>query len=263
MRASIDFLQNEISRISAQHGRLRTNCFQPLPCDVDFNVAVGESALAFSFDDSGVERVYYFAHDEEGLSLVLSDFESGSLVEVVSRDREEGKAALVKAGYRHYATFVRIACPDLKEHLYESIPQSLLALTEEGVGRTAKVEDASRVLDVLHATFDENTSHIPSKVDMVAQIEQGSVRLCEDDKGISSLLMFRIEGKKFYINQIFNRESKEIIHSILLTCLQNAMQIGINYAYAWVDEANTRSLAFHARYGIKPDGLYSISYMRE
>ena len=69
--------------------------------------------------------------------------------------------------------------------------------------------------------------------------------------------------KKFYINQIVNKGKREIIHAILLNRLEEYIKAGGKYLYAWVEERNIASVKFHEKYGMKHDGMWSMSYSIE
>lgn len=262
MDATLAQVQSQIALVRSSKGIITTNCFTPLREDVHYEMFSCGKAVAFAYDDQGVRRVFFVSGNDSDLVAALERFTPDSLIEIVSRDQHEAFALLASAGYEHHATFVRVSCPDLDRSLTNHIPPDLLESTDETIGHMATIGDAARVLGLLRRLFDARTSHIPPLAELEAMIDDGNVWLVEQNGEIVALLIFKIEGKKFYINHIYNKAGRNVIHSLLLTRIKNAMRQGVNYGYAWIDEKNARSLAFHARYSMKPDGLYSVSYVK-
>jgi len=239
------------------------NYYSPIPDqNAELEVIKSKEAVVFSFVDQGVKRVFYCASNSGALKGLLGQVSPGSVIEVVSRDRLECADMLEQPTFEQFAVFMRVSCPDLSAGLHKRIPPELLAVEDGLYGESATISEARDVRDLLTSLFDPRTSHISSLAQVEQEIRDGRVWVYKDQNGIASLLVSLLTGKKFYINHIYNRAEREVIHSILLTRLHQAMRQGINYAYAWIEEGNQRSLAFHARYSMSPDGLMDIYYRK-
>lgn len=259
--ASADDVNAGIARIRSGSGRIRTNLFSAVAQDTVYELLESEASLVFTeVDDTGVTRAYFVSCDDIELTKQLKQLDEGAFIEIISRNPEDSLEFLESAGFHFFSRFMRVACSHLDTELTKDISPDLLVATDEHAGNFAKVEDVSAIHSLLMSIFDSRTSHIASIAKLEQQVRDKEIIIAKDPRGISSLLVFKLQGRKYYINQVYNRAGKATVHSILLTSLRDAMAKGVTYSYAWVDEQNARSLAFHARYGMKPDGLYCIGF---
>lgn len=255
----------EIQRLRELRLRCETNYFGQFAFyegDV-FSLVTSSKAMAFSVMDNGVQRLFYFGTDRGEIAQLLREFASGSMLNILSRCEMEVKPLALAAGCVPFSRFVRVSNPHLVDTLF-GLNSSEYAVTHVNfsLGRQANVQEAERISRLLFSTFDTRTSHIPPVEEICRQIEEGTVWVREEDGELTSLLMYRIEGKKYYINQVINRAKPQVIHGIVMYTMYNAIQEhGISYSYAWIDEKNLRSLRFHARYDMVPDGLFDFSYI--
>ena len=219
--------------------------------------------MAFSVVDNGVERLFYFGADRDEIALLLRGFAPGSMLDLLTRSEASVQPLALAAGCVPFARFVRVANPRLAEELGDVGSPTIIKCADLTLGRPARVQEAQQISDLLFSTFDTRTSHIPMVEEICRQVGEGTVWVEQQGGKLVSLLMYRIEGKKYYINQVINRAQPQLIHSIVMRTMRNAIEeYGVNYCYAWVDEKNLRSLRFHARYGMEPDGLMDFSYIR-
>lgn len=161
------------------------------------------------------------------------------------------------------ASMMRLANPNC--HNVFDVDSQVLQYKGAVEIETAKEQDAEEINSILWSLFYTEISHLLSNDELREKIKDGliTVHRNADDNHIDALLQAEVMPKKFYINQIVNKGKREIIHAILLNRLEEYIKAGGKYLYAWVEERNIASVKFHEKYGMKHDGMWSMSYSIE
>jgi hypothetical protein len=233
--------------------------------DIIMDVSYFNNTLVFGYQDNLVYRVYFYSTEKEQLVNTLSTFPKSGVIDVISKDQNVYKEIIENSGYRKYAIFKRAINPRPNGLLVQNVSSYLMEKYSDDYGRLAKIKDLDDVYKTICCIFDPYTNHIDKKEEIGKLILNEQVFLERNRNAITSLLVFKIEGQKFYINYVYNSpESKpEIIHSILIRTIKQAMVHGVNYIYCWIDESNERSIRFHKRYGLEFDGLLDLIYVKK
>lgn len=238
--------------------RVVTNCYS-FPRSFytqDIPAVRTESSLLMLHKDHMTDRLLFFTTDADDLlgnAYRQLGAESCHL-ELVTRDRDQLRDELTRAGFAQKAVMLRLSCRDVSVHAADD--------GQEGLSwQFADRDDAAAIYELLHRIFDTGISHLPDLAETADAIDRREFTLHRNEKGdVTSLLQAVISPKSFYINQIYNSDDRRIIHSMLRGRLREYCGAGGRYAYAWTSEDNTASLKFHAKYGMLPDGLYDIVY---
>lgn len=215
----------------------------------------GKKGFLFSFEDHGVNRLGFFVEDKNELPELLRRVEVGRYyLEYMTKDEKE-----FIPGLQSVARMKRLANPDCRTVFEES---GVLLYQDNAIGEMAKPEDAPEINRLLWSVFHTEVSHLLWDDELAASIRKGQITVHRDG-GIDAVLMADVMPRKFYINQIVNQGEKKIIHAMLLNRLARYIENGGKYLYAWVEEGNTASMKFHAKYGMKHDGMWDMIWLLE
>lgn len=261
---SIEYIKKEVSNIKKSGNKIITNYFTFNYNNKIINIYKDEKSIFFIIEDNMVFRGYFFSTDEDNLSLLLKKVKEECIVEILTKDEPlKYDNIFLSSGFVFNSIFKRYSNDNLKLKLNESIPNKLKNLEFRKYGKIATLDDVDLLHNKLYETFDHRTSHLPEKDEIANMILNNQIVIEKENNDVVAFLIYKIEGCKYYVNQIYNSVNSEVIHSILYNSIIDSMKKNVNYAYAWIDENNIRSIKFHEKYGMRFDGLSSISYIKE
>ena len=217
--------------------------------------SVGD-AFTFAYEDHGVRRLTFFAKDWRSVDELLKKVDGGSYyMEFMTKDPNEYKPA----DSTLTARMMRLANADCRSVFTGDSP--VLQYRDNTAVLKPGAEDVKEINSILWDIFRTEISHLLSDDELKEKLDQFTVH--KSNGSIDALLQAEVMPKKFYINQIVNRGEKRVIHALLLNRLEQYVEAGGKYLYAWVEENNIASLKFHAKYGLKHDGMWSVIYRLE
>ena len=213
----------------------------------------------FSYDDHGVKRLVYSVANFHELEELLQQVEGNEYVlEFLSRDKDEKRKILERAGFSILARMKRVSNPDCRPVFTDP---SMTAYADFDFGREALLEEAQEINQILWSVFDTRVSHLSSDEELQFAICKGKISIYRGISGsIDAILQAEIQPRKFYINQVYNKADKSVIHKMMLRKLKDYIDAGGRYMYAWVEENNIASLRFHSKYGMSHDGMWNMVY---
>lgn len=261
---SVENIRLKIREIKKNNKFCITNFFDNIKTELELVEYYEEkNSITFVVNDNLVRRGYFYSSDYVELCDLLSECSKDTFFEIITKKQDDNmEKVLTDAGCQKYATFKRLSNGRVSDNLFLNIPMELANVNIEDYGKLACQDDLEEIVNILYQIFDPRTSHISTKNEIVKLIELGNIIVEKANDEIIAFLVYKTEGRKFYINQVFNKGSKQIIHCILMNAILNSMKNGVNYIYSWIDEKNQRSIRFHERYGLKFDGLMDISYIK-
>ena len=241
---------------NARTARLLNNCYSMDSIEKCSGLwAVGDSFL-FSHEDHGIQRLTYFVKDWKSLEKLIKQIDEGvDYLEFMTK--EPGEYIPQKA--EKSAALMRLANPDCRSVFEKDSP--VFPYCDPDIGEQAKEKDAEEINRILWGTFHTEISHLLTNEEIKERIDQFLIH--REDGEIDALLQADVMPKKFYINQIINHGEKKNIHAMLLNRLKNYISNGGKYLYAWVEDTNIASQKFHAKYGMKHDGMWNMIYRIE
>lgn len=234
-----------------------------VPEEID-RVIFNEHALVYLWNDKGVRRVYFAANDAEALRPLLEEMPSKSGIEMIGKQlNHETETVILDAGYRLFETYARASIYNLKEDVYKNIPDKYKEIDIWDIIQYAERKHAQDIYDLLYDTFDPFTSHLPSLDQILEDIDRRNVVVVTEDDHVRGFIIFKVIGKKVYIEQIINRGKSVYMHALYMGVLEKAMADGINIAYSWVKEGNERAYALMRRYSYQWEGIKNFAYRKE
>ena len=240
----------------ARTHRFLTNCYSFDVLDsVNGIFEYGES-FAFSSEDHGINRLFFFVKDKDELGSLISSVDKGIyFVEYMTKDPDEltiERATVI-------ARMKRMVNKDCRSVLDDPV---LSGYRNDTAGEYADVKDAHEINSILWSVFQTEISHLLSDEEL-EEIIKAKKMIIHRSERIDALLQLEVMPKKFYINQVVNKADKSVIHAMLLSELAKYVQNGGQYMYAWVEENNIASMKFHQKYGMNHDGMWNLVFRLE
>lgn len=242
-----------------------TNCFYSFAQSdkTEWEVFSSSETLIIINEENMTFRVWFYSTDPEDLSQALKNcFPEKELVaEITSKAPDTMKNELLNGGFYELARMQRFSNGKISDILSES---SIAAKYEDNsIPKAAVLSDAEDIYDFMWGVFDTRISHLPDKKQLCEAVENGEFTVYRNGSSrLTALLQAVVSKKSFYINQVINKDDSRIIHAIMISKLKEYIHSGGEYVYSWIEDTNIPSLKFHAKYGLKPDGLWNVVYVR-
>lgn len=287
-----DNIKAKIAEMKNLKKRIDTNCYTENLIDKAQHVWSSNNAILFSYQDHGINRLLYYAFEFGDAAVLLQKLDKQEyLMEFLTRDAKEHRELLEAQGFQRIGKLMRISNTDcrnvfdnpqisnlFKQNNFQDIDKrnclrnfdfacddiSEYFDIDADAGQIAVSGEEHEINQVLWSVFDTRISHLLSDKEMKEAIERREITIHRKKNGnIDAILQTVIQPQKFYINQIYNGGSREIIHVMLLSRLKKYCDLGGKYVYAWVEEQNTASIRFHQKYGMKHDGMWNMVYQKK
>lgn len=256
-------ISEHIRRLKASGKKVFSNSYlRFVKEEQQWETAVSPESILILNVDQGVRRLLFYTTDFCDLRKILrTSLVRGEeyVLEIVSKDGGLYQEELEDIGFVEIARLSRVSVKDISPVFQGE--NEIGRMVDPSIPSAANEEDADSILEILWNVFDTRISHLPDRDEICRSIEKDFVCIYKDrDLNVRAILQSVEAPKSFYINQVYNSERKEVIHSIMYEKLKSYYVRGGRYVYAWVDETNLASLKFHAKYGMQPDGLYTCVY---
>lgn len=254
-------IQKKIEELQ-KTGRLLTNCYSQDVIRQAEEIWDSEKAALFSYDDHGVKRLIYYTLEKEELGKLLQQAEGGKeyVLDFLTRNPEENREVLENAGFKVFARMMRVSNPHCGSMLAE-LP--VMTYYDDTVGYTADISETQEVKEKMWSVFDTRVSHLLYVDELTEAIKRKEICIHRNKEGeIDAFVQTPIQPKKFYFNHAYSMAGKGVVHSLILKRLYRYVCEGGEYVYAWVDEENKASLKFNGKYGMKPDGMWDMVYVK-
>lgn len=258
-------LIEKINDLKHQGKKCSTNCYYSfaLSDKSDWDVFSTSDSLIILNEEYMSSRVWFYSTDPDDLSHSLKNCfpEKELVLEIISKSSDLMKNEILNGGFEHLADMRRFSNQKVSDIFTED---SIVSKFENAVlPSAAALSDADDIYKLLWETFDTRISHLPDKKQLCEAVKNGEFTVFRNSASeLTALLQVVSTKKSFYINQVINKDDRKIIHSMLTAKLKEYVQNGGEYVYSWIEDTNTASLKFHAKYGLKPDGLCNIVYVR-
>lgn len=241
-------------------GRLISNVYSgDIICGVD-RFWNNDVAILLEYNDLGVNRLYYYAHKLNDINGLLGRLPVGEYVlEYLTKNPKNDFDLLKNMGFVCLARMMRMSVrkcsfPFTDAGIRRNYNESIEVCPDVGLAKT--------INQVLWDVFDTRVSHLLNDDGLAIAIKNKEIMIHQDSNGkIDAVLQTVIQPQRFYINQVYNRADKSVIHSMLQKRLKEYMDAGGKYVYAWVDSNNVASIKFHQKYGLQHDGMWNMVYV--
>lgn len=246
-------------------GKTITNCFVNFsPADAsEYETISSEKTLIIILREEKVNRVLFYTLDIHDL-LELSDrflTNDEYTMDIITKDPQQFQNELVSNGFHGIAEMMRLANNNVPEVLSADSP--VYKYLDNDYGVHAEPSDCDDISNTLWQVFDTRISHLPTKDAIITSIKNDEFLIYRNQENkIASLLQTVAAPKKLYINQVYNSDKPEIVHSMLLNRIRQYCGQGGKYIYSWVDKNNIASIKFHQKYNMTHDGLWDMVYVK-
>lgn len=249
------------------YGRIQTNDYKKSwlhkETEGEIEAYCTDSSLIIIQYENGVNRVLYYSLDFLGFKELLDKLDAQEYcIEFLSKEREDKEELFTSLGLKVLARMMRLANKDCRSIFIDASP--VTAFLDTTIPCMATEKDVEEINRILWKVFDTRISHLPNNIELLASISRDEISVFRGlDGAIQAILQAKDQGRKFYINQIYNAGEKYIIHALMLERLKRYCDAGGKYLYAWVEENNIASIKFHNKYNMNPDGIWDLVYIRE
>lgn len=242
--------------------RLLTNCYSQNIISQAEEVWDSEKTLLFIYDDHGIKRLIYYTLEKDELGKMLQKADEGKeyVLDFLTRNPEENREALESVGFKVLARMMRVSNPRCGSML-AGLP--VMAYYDDTVGYVADISEAQEIKEKMWSVFDTRVSHLLYADELTEAIKRKEIIIHRSDTGeIDAFVQTPMQSKRFYFNHAYSMAGKGVVHSLILKRLYRYVCDGGEYVYAWVDEENVASLKFNGKYGMKPDGMWDMVYVK-
>ena len=253
-------ITEQINRLRLKSKKVITNCFFNLNSLDNAQTIISNRSVIILKKEYNVTRILFYTIDTDDLKEnILKHLNSEKYtLEIISRDKNFLSDPINAAGFKKLSSLMRISNHDVTS---EMDTLQTYKYFNPNIGKIASTDDAEEIFEILWDTFDTRISHLPDIHTLIEYINNKLFIIHRNpDMKITALLQAVCETKSFYINQIYNADSPDIIHAIVLNELTKYKNNGGKYIYSWVEESNIPSLKFHQKYNMTHDGLWNIVY---
>lgn len=258
-----DIVVNKIDEIRSCPGEKYTNIYTPVASAGrdDWDAITSEHTICLLYTEGSASRVQFMSSDRNELCQVLNQLGEDTTIDIIGRDTEQLSDIMTEGGFSVLARMQRWANKDISGVMEDKSPMRL-RYGESDPGIVATEDDASDILAIYRKVFDTRVSHLPTIEELKKSIRNKEVIIHKDNDDIHTILQCTIELRRFYIHQVFNDGMKSWLHGIIFNELEKYYKLGGRYMYAWVQDTNIASQRMHAKYGMKPDGLWDMVYTK-
>lgn len=258
-------LIEKINTLRHQGKKCSTNCFYSFAQanKAEWEVFSTSDTIIMINEENITSRVLFYSTDPEDLSQALKKCfpEKELVLEITAKDPDMMKNEIINGGFCQLSRMQRFSNRKISELF--SVNSIVSEYEDYEIPSTAVISDAEDIYNFLWDTFDTRISHLPDKNQLYEAVKNGEFTIFRNSSSeLTALLQAVVSKKSFYINQIINKGDRRIIHGILTAKLKEYIRNGGEYVYSWIEDTNVPSLKFHAKYGMKPDGLWNIVYVR-
>jgi hypothetical protein len=252
--AEIPALVKRIPRAIGQ-GAITNYFFQKLPA-TRCMVVESEKTVVFFQEDMDFQRSYFYSVDADDLAKALDSIDFGSIPcvsDIIGRaSKPDILGLLSRHRFKPYRLLKRLSCGRLPGKPVNS------AVTK------ATEEDAEEVHAGLVRELDKYIGHFPSLDELRGLLSVGQVLVVREESRIAAMLLYRLEGNRGNLNQLFCDSGSPLTLMLLLNGYHGILSgRGIGSGYCWVDAENLRLQRLHRGYGYIEDGLWDQVCLRE
>lgn len=210
-----------------------------------FEVLYTDLTVVFWYWDAFVCRVFFYSVKDSEVRKLLQMTPENAVMDIISPQKEEQKRWEKLTGFSSYAVYGRfgrkIAGTEEEKKRFKREPLDRFYKEEYGI--PAVREQLEEIQQVLEDHFDAGADHLYSKQEMAELIDKKRVWIHSEEGRITTIFVYRIEGKKFYSNISLNDSTADVLYSIQKKVLLNAIEeFKVLYYYGWIRINNRQAL---------------------
>lgn len=256
------------------HRKIYNNYYNNCDQDEEIYVVYGENTVVLWDDDDGVTRGYFHSSDEAELIKMLRYLPQDSVVDIITRTRDEYGDIMSQAGLVFHCEMHRFVSDVSEEaqQLWRERDAMVADIYCPERVRAATAGDLDMVYGKLHEIFDPKEAHLPNKKQLLELIEKKWVSLYFEGNELKALHIFKVEaGGRNYGYQTWNGTGIDGYYSVL----RFSRELYFDYldrngidkrkvppGYAWADISNKKAIR-GIKYGFAEfDGLIDFVYKK-
>lgn len=269
---NISEVKQKINSLKKNHKRVITN-FYPGLVDNNQEIEYMENGKAIVFTVHGAfrKRCFFAYADEEDLVSLLLKVPSDTMMEFVSKEKENPLEEVFHRGNMNkYASYIRkTVC--YKENPYD-IPETgrralLSEMYDPDCGEYAAIEEAEELAALHRQVFDPLCDDMFTIDEWKEKINRKEILVYKEDGKITAYYCFCLEGRKLYTNVVVNTGTANILYNMERRIFKEMWDKGIRVYYAWYNEENDKALCRENKNALKCikscELLYNFIYVKK
>ncbi len=251
-----DIKQNNSGTISnIVSGKLSKDC--------KYEAIIEKDALSFLYPDSLRKRKSLFfigANKSDVIRLLDKSRGKDVVCDYLSRTAEDPFEEIMRAsGFKHNSTYVRHTTFH-KENPFLIPPEGrrriLFDLYDPCKCKYASEDDIQQLMEINKRAFVEYVDDFFSYEDWMEIIDRKECYVCKEGNRVIAFYVWKIEGKKFYANMIYNEGTADLSYTMERKAFEEAWEKGIRILYYWIRSDNTKALQHNGIDGKSTGELY-------
>lgn len=250
---NITYINNKISKIKklSESFNLTNYFWQPLKSHI-FEAYECDNAIIFIDKDTGFYRLYYFSANLNDLKELINkvDLKPITIDYITKKYADKINSVFIECGYERIALYKRIVNNNLP--IFQTNDELCFA----------RLEEIDFLYNRLFDDFNKYLDHIPSKHKIKDLITNQNVIVTHEKKEISGYIIFRLQGKKAFLNYWYNEGKPMNALSLLINFYGLMVNNKISSVYGWVNENKKGVIKTHQKFGFIFDGLEDYIYKK-
>lgn len=223
-------------------------------CYVDYNdfILLIETSTFFVRDnsifilreekDANFFKFYFFVNNYEELNHLdsfFSKFTKEIIIEYVSKNNINNNT-FNNISFKHYKRYSRYINTNKKQLFYDNVIN-------------AKVEDISKIKELVNEVFDPLSDHIPTIEEIKEFIKRDELYIIKINNEIAGASIFQKEGVSYQFRLLC--VNKNFRNRSIAKMLSLNSPINVKIFTAWIDDKNIASININQKIGFRKDGL--------
>lgn len=218
-----------------------------------------DNSIVFGFPNNSLIRVFFYGVREE-VACLLKKMPKESVVECISQ-KQENYDWLQECGYELKEEQLRfintnmVKIFEIENNLRESVISPTII--------TASIEDVDGISKLIYKNFNKYSFHYISPEEITSLIEDRLIWVVKENGDIISMALCKFEGRKFYLNYLFNHSDRIKGREVFARAMCEAVDRGYSYGYMWVSKENTRAIHLYQSLLYDSDGTVNSIFVKK
>ncbi len=225
----------------------QTNYFN-IPIDSDCICFSNKNAILFLNQEKDFYKLYYAYINSADFELLLEQLPSLNIyLEIISKNElpKEQKAVINKY-FNYYTTYQKLY-KKLSVNNAEILPKCRI--------------DIDLIYQKIYSTFNVYFEHLMDKDELIRLARDKKVLTIYENNELKSFLIYKITGKKAYLNHIANFGSKENLINLWKLFYQVLNSEEIEYLDLWYDINNKKAENMYKIENFQPLNMFNYTFV--
>lgn len=243
---TITDVQKKVNELKRNYGKLQSNIIWMNLREAQIDYAYqNPRAIVFTVQEPFRVRGYFAGVDGESIAEVLQMLPKGTVVEYLFREENDMKQCFENGSLDEYACYIRQTCiyAENPYHMPETGNQKLLQESyDPDFGEYPQEADVEELYQLMKDTFDPICDDMFTRERWKEIIDNKECLIGRHNNKIVSVYVWRLEGKKMYINIMINRGPANYRYNLERYVFEQIWEAGVRCTYVWCNVKNERAV---------------------